>query len=162
MYIKLYLFVAGFCHSYTDISDNVCVQQYCLGLACCCAKSFFRDIHSQCAMNDLSVGCCSLQMCCLHVCSSSSSKQSRSVQGPTDSLPWEGQGVGAGAAPSAAGGSTLQPWGEATGGATAGASGGRERSGNAEITPLEVLKPALPDFNPAEKQLRFRTVQRIS
>ena len=64
------------------------------------------------------------------------------MQGPTDSLPWEGQGAGAGAGPSAAaapGGSALQPWGDAGGGATAGASGGRERSGNAEITPLEVL-----------------------
>ena len=89
-------------------------------------------------MNDLLVGCCSLQMCCLNC----ESQQSRSLQGPADSLPWEGQGVGAGAAPSAAGGSALQPWGEAGGGTTAGASGGRERSGNAEITPLEVLKPA--------------------
>ena len=65
------------------------------------------------------------------------------MQGATDSLPWEGHGAGAG--PSTAGGSALQPWGDAGGGATAGASGGRERSGNAEITPLEVLTPALPD-----------------
>ena len=68
------------------------------------------------------------------------------MQGPTDGLPWEGPGVGAGAGPSAAGGSALQPWGDSSGGATAGASGGRERSGNAEITPLEVLKPALPEL----------------
>lgn len=65
------------------------------------------------------------------------------MQDPTDSLPWEGQGAGAG--PSTAGGSALQPWGNAGGGATAGASGGRERSGNAEITPLEVLTPTLPN-----------------
>lgn len=65
------------------------------------------------------------------------------MQGPTDSLPWEGQGAGAGAGSSAAGGGALQPWGDAAGGgATAGASGGRERSGNAEITPLEVGSPA--------------------
>ena len=66
------------------------------------------------------------------------------MQGASDSLPWEGQGAGAGAGPSSAGGSALQPWGDAGGGVTAGASGGRERSGNAEITPLEVLTPALP------------------
>lgn len=68
------------------------------------------------------------------------------MQGPTDSLPWEAPAAGAGAGPSAAtapGGSTLQPWGDAGGGATAGASGGRERTGNAEITPLEVLHSLL-------------------
>lgn len=60
------------------------------------------------------------------------------MQGPSDGLPWEGQGAGAGPSTAAAsGGSALQPWGDAGGSATAGA-GGRERGGNAEITPLEV------------------------
>ena len=61
------------------------------------------------------------------------------MQGPSDALPWEGQGAGAGASAAATpGGSALQPWGDAGGSARAGVSGGRDRSGNAEITPLEV------------------------
>ena len=64
------------------------------------------------------------------------------VQGATDALPWENQTAGAGAGPSAAapGGSALQPWGNSGPGA---ASPGQERSGNAEITPLEVTTPKL-------------------
>ncbi len=63
------------------------------------------------------------------------------VQGPTDPcLPWETWSAGAGAGPSGAagpGGSALQPWGDNAGASATGASG-HERSGNAEITPLEV------------------------
>ncbi|KAA6420881.1 MAG: ATPase family AAA domain-containing protein [Trebouxia sp. A1-2] len=60
--------------------------------------------------------------------------------GPTDALPWEIRSAGAGADPSGAagpGGSALQPWGDNAGASATGASG-HERSGNAEITPLEV------------------------
>ena len=61
------------------------------------------------------------------------------VQGPT-ALPWESRSAAAGAGPSGApgpGGSALQPWGDNAGASATGASG-HERSGNAEITPLEV------------------------
>ncbi|KAL0052590.1 hypothetical protein WJX82_004414 [Trebouxia sp. C0006] len=65
----------------------------------------------------------------------------KSLQGPTDPcLPWETWSAGAGAGPSGAagpGGSALQPWGDNAGASATGASG-HERSGNAEITPLEV------------------------
>lgn len=64
----------------------------------------------------------------------------KSLQGPTDALPWEVRSAGAGAGPSVAagpGGSALQPWGDNAGASATGASG-HERSGNAEITPLEV------------------------
>ncbi|KAL0036308.1 hypothetical protein WJX77_001773 [Trebouxia sp. C0004] len=64
----------------------------------------------------------------------------KSLQGPTDALPWEARSAGAGAGPSGAagpGGSALQPWGDNAGASATGASG-HERSGNAEITPLEV------------------------
>lgn len=66
--------------------------------------------------------------------------KSLTVQGPTDALPWEIRSAGAGADPSGAagpGGSALQPWGDNAGASATGASG-HERSGNAEITPLEV------------------------
>jgi len=68
--------------------------------------------------------------------------KSLTVQGPTDALPWEARSAGAGAAagPSGAagpGGSALQPWGDNAGASATGAAG-HERSGNAEITPLEV------------------------
>ena len=66
--------------------------------------------------------------------------KSLTVQGPTDALPWETRSAGAGAGPSGAagpGGSAMQPWGDNAGASATGASG-HERSGNAEITPLEV------------------------
>ena len=59
------------------------------------------------------------------------------MQGASDALPWENQNAPGGAGPSAAapGANALQPWGN-TAGTTA--SSAQERSGNAEITPLEV------------------------
>ena len=63
---------------------------------------------------------------------------SLTVQGPTDALPWETRSAGAGPSGAAGpGGSALQPWGDNAGASATGASG-HERSGNAEITPLEV------------------------
>ena len=60
------------------------------------------------------------------------------LQCASDALPWENQNAAAGAGPSAAapGASALQPWGNTAGTA---ASSAQERSGNAEITPLEVV-----------------------
>lgn len=115
-------------------------------LLCCCCVTVALDAHDQ-VCNHLLAGCYTLASAMLTCATVSIVKVKDGMQGPTDNLPWEGQGAGAGAGagPSTAGGSALQPWGDAGGGATAGASGGRERSGNAEITPLEVLTPALPD-----------------
>ena len=62
------------------------------------------------------------------------------LQGGTDGLPWEAPKA-AGAGPSGSG--ALQPY--APGGAAGGPMPGtaRDRSGNAEITPLEVISAPL-------------------
>ena len=64
-------------------------------------------------------------------------------QGSADGLPWEGTRAGAGQGATASGAGPLQPYGSSAGGAVPGQA--RERSGNAEITPLEVCHLVIHD-----------------